>query len=325
VALYVAAQLLACALRGTLGSVVSVAITEVSGDRVRARNHSRYGVVAAFASGLPLALAAALGDRPGGWRWLFAVAGASVVLLPWIWRRVPETGHFERARTEPRARARLRELLAPAWRRRAVGLVVVGVLRGAALGAVGFYAFHHAVSNVGLSAATAAAVFASSGTLGILGNPAGALLSERWGRRPTQVAGALLTAGSGLAYYWVPAGVGAATPLLLGLCFLGYVFGVQAFSVADRLVDTELFPTRLRGTYAGARMIGDAAAQALQNFGLSAAITAFGRIEVGLAVFVPLLVLPALALFWWVTTESRGLSLDEAAREVYADPAKETP
>jgi len=33
-------------------------------------------------------------------------------------------------------------------------------------------------------------------------------------------------------------------------------FGVQAFAVADRLVDTELFPTRLRGTYAGVRMIG---------------------------------------------------------------------
>jgi len=322
VVLYVAAQLLSCALRGALGSVVSVAITEVSGDDVRARSHARYGVFAAIASGLPLGLAAALGERPDGWRWLFAIAGASVLLLPWIWRRVPETGHFERLRDGPAGkRARVRELLAPAYRRRAVGLVVVGVMRGAAIGAVGFYAFHHAVANVGLPSAQAAGVFAGAGTLGIFGNRAGAVLADRWGRRPTQVAGALLTVTSGVAYYWVPAGLGLTTPLLLALAFFGYVFGVQAFGVADRLVDTELFPTRLRATYAGVRMIGDAAAQTLQNFGLAAAIALLGRIELALAVFVPLLVVPALALFWWVTTESRGLSLDEAAREEEVDTA----
>jgi predicted MFS family arabinose efflux permease len=322
VVLYVAAQLISCGLRGALGSVVSVAITEVSGDDVRPRNHARFGAVAAIASGLPLGLAAVLGERPDGWRWLFAITGASVLLLPWIWRRVPETGRFERLRDGPASeRARVRELLAPAYRRRAVGLVAVGVMRGAAIGAVGFYAFHHAVANVGLPSAQAAGVFAGAGTLGIFGNRAGAVLSERWGRRPTQVAGALLTVASGVAYYWVPAGLGLTTPLLLGVAFFGYVFGVQAFGVADRLVDTELFPTRLRATYAGVRMIGDAAAQTLQNFGLAAAIALLGNLERALAVFVPLLVVPALALFWWVTTESRGLSLDEAALEKPIDTA----
>jgi hypothetical protein len=55
--------------------------------------------------------------------------------------------------------------------------------------------------------------------------------------------------------------------------------------------------------------------------GLAAAITAAGRIEVALAVFVPLLVVPSLALFWWVTTESRGLTLEQAAREEEVDTA----
>jgi predicted MFS family arabinose efflux permease len=322
VVLYVVAQLISCALRGALGSVVSVAITEVSDDDVRPRNHARFGVVASIVSGLPLGLAAALGERPHGWRWLFAITGASVVLLPWIWRRVPETARFERLRDAPATeRARVRELLAPAYRRRAVGLVAVGVMRGAAIGAVGFYAFHHAVANVGLPSAQAAGVFAGAGFLGIFGNTAGAVLSERWGRRPTQVAGALLTVASGVAYYWVPAGLGLVTPLLLGAAFFGYVFGVQAFGVADRLVDTELFPTRLRATYAGVRMVGDAAAQVLQNFGLAAAIALLGNLERALTVFVPLLVVPGLALFWWVTTESRGLSLDQAALEEPIDTA----
>src|SRR4029453_6327735 len=120
-----------------------------------------------------------------------------------------------------------------------------------------------------------------------------------------------------IAYYWVPGGRGAWTPLGLGLAFLLYVVGIQAFSVADRLVATELFPTRLRGTYAGVRGVGDAAAATLQNFGLSAAIGAAGSLQLAMALMVPALVLPALALFWWVTTESRGLSLDEAALEKY--------
>jgi putative MFS transporter len=320
VALYVAAQLVSCALRGALGSVVSVAITEVSSDRERARTHARFGMLSSIGSAIPLGLAAALGERPDGWRWIFASLGASVLLLPWIWRRVPETERFERiSGGAVSERARLAELLAPAWRRRAVGLVSVSVLRGAAIGAVGFYAYHHAVQNVGLSAGLAAAVFGGGGTLGIFGSLAGAALCERWGRRPTQVVAASATVASGIAYYWIPAGLGAATPLLLALAFFGYVFGVSAFGVADRLVDTELFPTRLRGTYAGVRTIGEAAAQALQNFGLAAAIAATGRIEVALAVFVPLLIVPSLALFWWVTTESQGLTLEQAAREEPVD------
>jgi predicted MFS family arabinose efflux permease len=320
VALYAASQLVCAAFRGALWSVVNVAITEVSSDRVRARVHGWYGLVTAIASGVPLFLAAGLGDRPDGWRIQFAVIGALVLALPWVWPRVPETGRFEKSRSvDVEGHGRVRDLLAPAWRRRAVGLVVVGVLRGAGLGALGTYAFFHAVDNLAQPAWVGSVVLGVSGFLGMAGNWLGAIGSERWGRRPTQVAGALLTTLAGVAFYQVPAGLGLGTPLLLGLAFSGYVTGVQAFAVADRLVDTELFPTRLRGTYAGVRTVGDAAAAALQNFGLSAAITALGDLGLAIAVLVPALVLPALALFWWATTESRGLSLDEAAREHYPE------
>ena len=324
VALYAASQLVAGAFRGSLTSVVNVAITEVTEDRERAKAHGWFGLVAATASGVPLGLAAALGDLPDGWRILFAVQGALVFALPWIWRRVPETRRFERSRTGGSERhGRVRDLLAPAWRRRAVGLVAVSLLRGAAIGAVGSYAYFHAVDNLAQPAWVASAVLGVSGAFGMLGNAAGAILSERWGRRPTQVAGALLTVFAGVAFYQVPGGLGVSTPLFLALAFALYVFGVQAFSVADRLVDTELFPTRLRGTYAGVRTIGDAAAAVFQNFGLAAAIGAFGSLERAMLLLAPALVIPSLALFWWVTTESRGLSLDEAAREDYPETPKE--
>jgi len=324
IALYTASQLVSTAFRGALGVVATVAITEVSADAVRAKVHGWFGLVAAAASGLPLGLAAALGDGPNGWRILFALMGALALALPWVWRRTPETGRFERSRASGVERhGRVRDLLAPAWRRRAVGLVAVSLMRGAALGMVGSYAYFHAVDNLAEPAWVASAVLGISGAFGMGGNAVGAILSERWGRRPTQVAGALLTVLAGVAYYQVPAGLGAWTPVSLALAFAGYVFGIQAFAVADRLVDTELFPTRLRGTYAGVRTVGDAAAAVIQNFGLSAAISALGSLPLAIAVLAPTLVVPSLALFWWVTTESRGLALDEAALEKYPADLKE--
>jgi hypothetical protein len=209
----------------------------------------------------------------------------------------------------------MRDLLDPRYKRKAVGLACVGLLRGAALGALGFYTFHHAVRNVGLDSATVAAVFVGGGTFSMAGNPVGAILSERWGRRPTQVTFVVLTVLGGLAYYQVPAGLGFATPLLLALAFFVHTFAIQAFGVADRLVDTELFPTALRTSYAGLRLVVEAGATALGNFGLAFCLGLFETLGVALAVLVPILVVPALAIFWWATTETRGLLLDQAALE----------
>jgi predicted MFS family arabinose efflux permease len=313
---YAATQIAAASLYGALRSVSVVAITEVSDENARARGQSWYGLVAALGSGVPLGLAALLGDRPNGWRLCFALMSASVLALPWVWRHAPETGRFELAHERGRVqRARMRDLLEPRYRRRAVGLAFVGLLRGAGLSALGFYIFHHAVKNLGLEPWAVALVFVGGGTLGNLGNPAGAIASERWGRRPTQVVFVLLTMLGGVAYYLVPAGTGLTTPILLSLSFFVFVFSVQAFGVADRLVDTELFPTALRTSYAGLRLVVEAGATALGNFGLAACISFFGGLGLAMAVLVPALVVPGLAIFWWATTETRGMVLDQAALE----------
>lgn len=313
---YGIAQLFAGAFHGALRSVSVVGITEVAPEDARARLHSRFGLVAGFASAVPLALAAGLGDQPDGWRVGFAVLALPMLALPWVWRRSPETERFETAQRAGRVQsARMRDLLDPRYRRKAVGLAFVGLLRGAALGALGFYSFHHAVANLGLESSVAALVFAGAGTLSMAGNPVGALTSERWGRRPTQLVFVTLTVLGGVAYYQVPGGLGLGTPLLLALAFFAYTFGVQAFGVADRLVDTELFPTALRTSYAGLRLIVEAGASALGNFGLAACLAFFGRLELAIAVLAPALVVPAMAVFWWATTETRGLLLDQAALE----------
>ncbi|MEN8159090.1 MAG: MFS transporter [Myxococcota bacterium] len=313
---YAGAQLCARALDGALRAVSTVAITEVAGEQARARAHSWLGISAALSNTVPLGLIAAFGDQPGGWRLAFAALSLPMLALPWVWRRVPETQRFETAEQSGRTRrARIRDLLAPRYRRRAVGLGLVGLLRGAALSALGFYVFHHAVTNVGMETWRVAALFAGGGSLGILGNPLGALCAERWGRRPTQVVFALLTTLAGIAYYHVPAGLGLATGLGIALFFGLYVLTIQAFAVADRLVDTELFPTALRSSYAGLRLIVEAGAAVLGNFGLAACLTWLGRLELAITLWVPALMVPALAIFWWATTETRGMLLDQAALE----------
>jgi putative MFS transporter len=317
---YAVAQIAAGALHGALRMVSVVAITEVSSEKARARGQSWYGLLAALGSGVPLGLFALLGEHPHGWRFCFAVMSASALALPWVWRHAPETGRFETAREGGRVeRTRLRDLLAPRYRRRALGLALAALLRGAGLGTLGFYVFHHAVSNLGLEPWAVALVFVGGGTLGNLGNPAGAIASERWGRRPTQVVFVLLTLLGGVAYYLVPAGLGLTTPIALALAFFVFVFSVQAFGVADRLVDTELFPTALRTSYAGLRLIVEAGSTALGNFGLAAFIAWFDQLGLAMAALVPGLVVPGLAIFWWATTETRGMTLDEAALEAGTD------
>lgn len=313
---YALAQLAARALDGALRAVSTVAVTEVAGERARARAHGWLGLFAALAITVPLALIALFGDQPGGWRLAFAALGLPVLLLPWVWRAIPETERFEIAEESGRTRrARIRDLLASRYRRRAVGLGCVGLLRGAALSALGFYVFHHAVTNVGLETWRVAAILAGGGSLGMLGNPLGAFCAERWGRRPTQVVFVSLATAAGIAYYQVPAGLGTPTGVLLGVCFGLYVLTLQAFAVADRLVDTELFPTALRSSYAGLRLIVEACAAVLGNWGLAACLTWLGRLELAIALWVPTLLVPALGIFWWATTETRGMLLDQAALE----------
>lgn len=131
------------------------------------------------------------------------------------------------------------------------------------------------------------------------------LLAIRWSARQA----------SNPAILGLLAGLGPWTPLALGVAFSLFVRAIQTFFVADRLLDSELFPTRLRPTFAGANTIGDAAAQALQNFGLAAVIAVVGRLDLALTLIFPALVVPATVLFLWATTETRGLTLGEAARE----------
>ena len=292
--LYAAAQIAAGSLHGALRMVSVVAITEVSDENARARGQSWYGLLAALGSGVPLGLVALFGDRPNGWRLCFALMSASVLALPWVWRHAPETGRFEiGARAWPRAarphaRPARAALPAPRGRPRVRGAACAarGSARSASTSSTTRSRTSGSSRGPSRSCSSAAARSATSATRPARSPPsAGAGGRRRW-------SSSLLTVLGGVAYYLVPAGLGLATPILLSLAFFVFVFSVQAFGVADRLVDTELFPTALRTSYAGLRLIVEAGATALGNFGLAACIALFGSLGLAMAVLVPALVVP---------------------------------
>jgi len=119
------------------------------------------------------------------------------------------------------------------------------VLKPVAINATATWPYYHMVKTLGLPPATASLVYFLGGGVGVLGNPLGARLTDRWGRRPTSLVGTLLSVASGVAFYYVPAGSGALSPLplLVALMAINQI-ATSLFSVSDRCIDAELFRRR---------------------------------------------------------------------------------
>jgi len=315
-AFFAAAQMGALALHSTLRMVTTVAITELADEGRRARAQAWLGFVSGMGGAVPMIVVASLGDRPGGWRYGFGALAAALLAWPWVRARAPETGRFDRAQAlGVTDKARAGDLFRGAYRRRATGLLLAAMLRGAGLIGLGHWTFYHGVHGLGLSGWVVTAIFMVGGTPGMLGLPAGALLAERWGRRPTFLLGLALELSGGIAFYLLTPTSQTQAILQLGAAFFVYNFGSQCHSVADRLVDTELFPTALRATYAGMRTIAEAVAAIASHFTLSALIVGVGALPHAITFLSLATVLPSAGLFLWAASETRGLSLEAASLE----------
>jgi MFS family permease len=190
---------------------------------------------------------------------------------------------------------------------------VVSFLRPIALIAVGTWPFYHMVKTLSLSPAVASLVYLVGGGIGQVGHPLGARLSNVWGRRPTSLVGSVLAVATGVAFFRVEPGPSAQLQLIV---LMAVSQGATAvFSVSDRLLGVELFPTPLRATFAGASALMLAAAAVASQFGLSLLSARLGGLVpaitwLSLATFVP-----ATAVFALVVPETRGLSLEQASLE----------
>jgi MFS family permease len=191
----------------------------------------------------------------------------------------------------------------------------MSLLRPIALAATQTWPYYHMVKTLGLPPAAASLVYLVGGGVGLAGNYLGARWTDTWGRRPTSIWGVVVATTAGVAFFYVPPTSG---PLLVpALCLVMAVNQVatSAFSVADRCIDAELFPTALRATYLGGARLANAAANVTAMFALSPLAGPLGSLANAIAVLSVATLLPALALFLFVVPETRGLSLDQASLE----------
>jgi len=293
------------ATRSAFG-IVPVVLTEEAAEGDRPRLQGWFGGIGILGAMAGLLLMSVVLD--GDWRIAWALAALPLLALPFARRTFHETDRFERARTGGRAGSvQLWHVFQGPYRRRAAGLFVASTLRGAAVIGTLSWGYYHAIENLGLDEPVAAGLNLGATLLGLVGVPLGARLADAWGRRPTVILGATLALAAGVAFYWVPADLGAGLLPVLGVVMVMSRIGTNAFSVGDRLVDTEVFPTRLRATYTAWGRLGDAIAGAGSHLviGRLADPAVLGGIVPAISIVCVVSFLPSVVIYLCAASTSR--------------------
>jgi MFS family permease len=294
-----------------------VAVAEEAPDALRAHAQARFGIYATFGGALALAVSTAVPSLPGTWRAFWWIAALPIVAVPAVRARLLETARFDDAVQSGRvAASRAVDLFAARYRRRTLGMLAVALLKPVSLTAVGTWPFYHMVKTLGLAPGWASLVYVIGGGIGMAGNPLGARLTDRWGRRPTSLVATGVTVVAGVAFFFVPHDASRAALLTSLIAAMALNQSATAvFSVADRCIDAELFPTALRTTYLGGARLMNAAGSVLSMFALSALAAPLGGLPTAIAAVSAVTLLPALAIFLAIVPESRGLTLEHASLE----------
>lgn len=232
----------------TIGTAVAVVIiTEEFPAMHRGWAVGMMGALSAAGQGLGAGMAAFIEMLPGGWRFLYAIGIAPLVLLPGLRRNLLETNRFRRHAEAAAART-------GAWYGPLKSLVLEYPRRALLLGLVGFlfaigelpvfqFSSYFVQTRHGWSTGQYSLMFILGGTVGILGNVIAGRLGDRIGRRWVgSVFFALFPIFAAL-FYHAP---GWTLPIWWAL----FIFCTTAGGVTIRALSGELFPTSYRSTAA---------------------------------------------------------------------------
>ncbi len=263
--------------------------------------------------GLALALFSLVNVLPFGWRALYAVGLAPLVLIAVLRRGLPETPHFERHAAARGAPDSLREALRPL-----AGLVGVYPGRAAALGSVAFllafaeraasfFAPKYVQEAHGWEPGHYALLGFVGGFFAIFANTLAGRWSDRFGRRRLAALFLAVHPPLVIAFYnvggaWIP-------PLWISMTFSGMAGGVLLRTFA-----TELFPTSYRSTAAGAMAVITTLGAVLGMSAESALYAVFGSHWEAISVLV-LVALAGPFVVHFAFPETSGRALDEISPE----------
>jgi len=303
-----------CQLFAKMAMVVQLALayvilSEELPPQIRGRANGLLGGVASVGAAIPAALLAPLESVGLGWRGLFLIGAAPLLLLPLYWRRLPETRAYasQAARRFSFAEewAFFRELVSPGRRRRFGGIVVLWLTINFWSGTALYFFMVFVFSERGWTSANLLWLPLGTIPFGFAGYALSGFAMDRFGRK--KAAGLYLVAGfvATAAAYQIDHPVA----LYLGwFCLIG-LGGVWTVTMTWT---AELFPTHLRATALGTtnNLIG--------RFGLVIGPIAAGQLsaawgETGHAITllagVNLLCLPVV---FWILPETRGVDLIES-------------
>ena len=258
------------------------------------------------------------------WRWLLAPCVTGIVLVIPLARMLPVDSRWSRlAPTKSVSGSRFYDIFNPLYRRRAIALLACAALDTMAGSAVNGWLYFDAVSIIGLSPQKASSVIVAGMVFGMLGFPAGAWTSDRFGRVPTVMyVGGAAWFGA-LAFYWGPPN-SVTWPLawlLAAYCWFKIASGVM--TVGANAAATELFPVALRTTMIGCQGITGAAFSMLAQIMIAALIGPLGGLT-NVIRYMALLGIPSAVIFGMFIDETRGLPLEVAAKEEEWASARET-
>jgi len=277
---FVAAQTISRTFMLTASAIAFVIVTEEYPALHRGWAIGMLGALASCGNGLGAGLFAAIDSLPYGWRSLYAVGIAPLLLLPLLRARIQETQRFAHHRAAEEeahiANSGLSGWLQPILRLwseypgRAFGIAVVGGLLSVGESAVFQFTGYFVLTTHGWSPGEFSLMFILGGGVGIIGNVVAGRLGDRIGRRTIGfVFLALFPLFAWIFYH----GPGWSLPIAWTL----FVFCNTAGGVVVRAFSTELFPTSFRGTSAAwlslIQTLGWAAGLALVSLGSDIART----------------------------------------------------
>jgi MFS family permease len=322
--LFAAFQVLISALLGGSVSSAIVLLAEELPVEGRARGQAFAALASAIGGVLTYVVIPFLLQWGFSWRWLLAPSVGGIGLVAPLGRMVPVSPRWARAASRGEiARSRFYDIFHPLCRTRALTLLTCAALDTMAGTAVNSWLYFEAVSILGLSPQRASTLVVAGMGVGMLGFPVGAWTSEYYGRVPTVVyIGGAAWLGA-LAFYWGPPQdlTWPMTWLLVSYCWFKMASGVM--TVGANSAATELFPTALRTTMIGWQAVTAAFSSMITQVLIAAMIGPFGGLT-KVVRYLALLGIPSAVIFGLFIDETRGLSLEVAAREEAWSEAQQT-